>query len=387
MVENWQRAGFGVYIHWPFCEAKCPYCDFNSHVVSEIDQEAWANAYISEITRSYQVTSNKKLSTIFFGGGTPSLMSAETVNKIIYHIQSLWKLSDNLEVTLEANPSSVETSKFSEYKSAGINRVSIGVQSLDNSSLRYLGRLHSAEDALRAINVAKSTFERVSFDLIYSRQNQTVREWEAELLYALSLGINHMSLYQLTIEHGTVFGDRLKIGKLHGLPSDDKSADMYNVTQDIMEAHNLPQYEISNHASPGEASEHNLIYWRGGDYVGIGPGAHGRYYENKQRRATVKTKDPNSWLIQVQKQGHGEETNLSVSNSDEALEYLLMAARLSEGIDLKFLESLDLNAINYKKLNDLSKAKFLYTSTNNKRLFIAPIGRAILNSILAELIS
>ena len=385
MVENWKRAGFGIYIHWPFCEAKCPYCDFNSHVTSEIDEEAWANAYIAELNKSYQVTSNKKLSSIFFGGGTPSLMSTETANKIIHHIRSLWKLSENLEVTLEANPSSVESSKFSEYKSAGINRVSIGVQSLDNTSLKYLGRLHTAEDARKAVDVAKSTFERVSFDLIYSRQSQSISDWEAELLEALSLGINHMSLYQLTIEDGTPFGDRLKIGKLPGLPSDDKSADMYYVTQDIMEAHNFPQYEISNHASPGEASKHNLIYWRGGDYVGIGPGAHGRYYKEKQRIATVRTKDPSAWLSQVKKQGHGEESNLSVSNSDEALEYLLMAARLSEGIDLNFLESLDLNALNHKKLNDLTAAKFFYTSNN--RLFINPSGRAVLNSILTELIS
>ena len=385
MVENWKRAGFGIYIHWPFCEAKCPYCDFNSHVTSEIDQEAWANAYISELNESYQVTSNKKLSTIFFGGGTPSLMPTETVNKIICHIRSLWKPSKNLEVTLEANPSSVESSKFSEYKSAGINRVSIGVQSLDNNSLKYLGRLHTAEDARRAIDVAKSTFKRVSFDLIYSRQNQSISDWEAELLDALSLGINHMSLYQLTIEDGTTFGDRLKTGKLPGLPSDDKSADMYHVTQEIMEANNLPQYEISNHAFPGEMSKHNLIYWRGGDYVGIGPGAHGRYYKDEKRIATVRTRDPSAWLSQVKRQGHGEESNLSMSNSDEALEYLLMAARLSEGIDLNFLYSLDLNVLNYKKLNDLTAAKFLHTSNN--RLFINPSGRAILNSILAELIS
>ena len=385
MRDNWERAGFGIYIHWPFCEAKCPYCDFNSHVSSEIDQKAWANAYLREITNSYRFTSNMVLSTIFFGGGTPSLMFAETVHKILSHIKSLWKVSDNLEVTLEANPSSVETSKFTEYKSAGINRVSIGVQSLDNNSLKYLGRLHTSQEALKAIEVGKSTFDRVSFDLIYSRQNQLINDWEAELLAALSLGVNHISLYQLTIEDGTAFGDRLKIGKLPGLPSDGKSADMYSITQDITATHGLPQYEISNHATSGEESQHNLIYWRGGDYVGIGPGAHGRYDANNKRWATVKTKDPTSWLTQVKKLGNGEESRVALTKSDQALEYLLMSARLSEGVDLNLIKSLDLHLINQEKLSNLIETGFVYIS--NDRMFVTNSGRTVLNSILSEIIS
>ena len=385
MLENWERAGFGIYIHWPFCEAKCPYCDFNSHVSKKIDQKAWTNAYLREITNSYQYTSNMVLSTIFFGGGTPSLMYAETVHKIISHIKSLWKVSDNLEVTLEANPSSVETSKFTEYKSAGINRVSIGVQSLDNNSLKYLGRLHTSQEAISAIEVGKSTFDRVSFDLIYSRQHQSISRWEAELLSALSLGVTHISLYQLTIEDGTAFGDRLKIGRLPGLPSDDKSADMYNITQDIMADHGLPQYEISNHASLGEEAQHNLIYWRSGDYIGIGPGAHGRYHTNKQRLATVKTKEPNSWLTKVKKLGNGEESSSVLTKSDQALEYLLMSARLSEGVDLNFIKSLDLHIIDQDKLKSLIESGYIFTSKD--RMFVTPSGRTVLNTILSDIIS
>ena len=385
MVKNWQRAGFGLYIHWPFCQSKCPYCDFNSHVSSNIDQEAWTEAYLSEISNNYHHSSEKILNTVFFGGGTPSLMPSKTIETIITHILSLWKTSNQLEITLEANPTSIDVSRFKEYRSAGVNRVSVGVQSLDDTSLKYLGRLHTGKDAIIAVQTAQSVFDRVSFDLIYARQNQTIKAWEQELLSALSLGTNHMSLYQLTIEDGTVFGDRAKIGKLPGLPSEDLSADMYTLTQEIMSSNRLPLYEVSNHAFPGEESRHNLIYWRGGDFIGIGPGAHGRYYQGPKRKATVMTKNPNKWLSQIKRLGHGAEPSTVLSKSDEALEYLMMSARLVEGTDLKFLETLDLNLLNYNNIKGLTKLGLIFVK--NERMVVTPEGRPVLNSVLSELIS
>ena len=385
MVKNWQRAGFGLYIHWPFCQSKCPYCDFNSHVSSNIDQEAWIEAYLSEISNNYHFSSEKVLNTVFFGGGTPSLMPSKTIETIITHILSLWKTSNQLEITLEANPTSIDVSRFKEYRSAGVNRVSVGVQSLDDTSLKYLGRLHTGKEAIIAVQTAQSVFDRVSFDLIYARQNQTIKAWEQELLSALSLGTNHMSLYQLTIEDGTVFGDRAKIGKLPGLPSEDLSADMYTLTQEIMSSNRLPLYEVSNHAFPGEESRHNLIYWRGGDFIGIGPGAHGRYYQGPKRKATVMTKNPNKWLSQIKRLGHGAEPSTVLSKSDEALEYLMMSARLVEGTDLKFLEALDLNLLNYNNIKGLTKLGLIFVK--NERMVVTPEGRPVLNSVLSELIS
>jgi len=385
MVKNWQRAGFGLYIHWPFCQSKCPYCDFNSHVSSNIDQEAWTEAYLSEISNNYHHSSEKILNTVFFGGGTPSLMPSKTIETIITHILSLWKTSNQLEITLEANPTSIDVSRFKEYRSAGVNRVSVGVQSLDDTSLKYLGRLHTGKDAIIAVQTAQSVFDRVSFDLIYARQNQTIKAWEEELLSALSLGTNHMSLYQLTIEDGTVFGDRAKVGKLPGLPSEDLSADMYALTQEIMSSNRLPLYEVSNHAFPGEESRHNLIYWRGGDFIGVGPGAHGRYYQGPKRKATVMTKNPNKWLSQIKKLGHGAEPSIVLSKSDEALEYLMMSARLVEGTDLKFLEALDSNLLNYNNIKGLTKLGLIFVK--NERIVVTPEGRPVLNSVLSELIS
>ena len=385
MLKNWQRAGFGLYIHWPFCQSKCPYCDFNSHVSSNIDQEAWTEAYLSEISNNYHFSSEKVLNTVFFGGGTPSLMPSKTIETIITHILSLWKTSNQLEITLEANPTSIDVSRFKEYRSAGVNRVSVGVQSLDDTSLKYLGRLHTGKEAIIAVQTAQSVFDRVSFDLIYARQNQTIKAWEQELLSALSLGTNHMSLYQLTIEDGTVFGDRAKIGKLPGLPSEDLSADMYTLTQEIMSSNRLPLYEVSNHAFPGEESRHNLIYWRGGDFIGIGPGAHGRYYQGPKRKATVMTKNPNKWLSQIKRLGHGAEPSTVLSKSDEALEYLMMSARLVEGTDLKFLDTLDLNLLNYNNIKGLKKLGLIFVK--NERMVVTPEGRPVLNSVLSELIS
>ncbi|NNE52265.1 MAG: coproporphyrinogen III oxidase, partial [Sulfitobacter sp.] len=276
MTEDWRQGGFGLYIHWPFCEAKCPYCDFNSHVSQQIDQLAWRDAYLAELKRGAAETKRRVLNAVFFGGGTPSLMDPDVVAEVIAEIRHLWPLANDLEITLEANPGSVEAGRFAAYRQAGVSRVSMGIQALNDADLKRLGRIHTVQEALAAFDIARNRFERVSFDLIYGRQEQTLKNWEAELKQALSMAIDHLSLYQLTIEQGTAFGDRYARGKLRGLPNEDLGADMYTVTQEICGQMGFPRYEVSNHARPGAESRHNLIYWRYGDYLGIGPGAHGR---------------------------------------------------------------------------------------------------------------
>ncbi|MCL4155215.1 UNVERIFIED_CONTAM: hypothetical protein GTU68_030977, partial [Idotea baltica] len=267
----------GVYIHWPFCQAKCPYCDFNSHVSSNVDQTAWVRAYLSELDRLAELTPNRIVSTVFFGGGTPSLMLPDTVAAIIERVRQNWRCTNDIEVNLEANPTSVEASRFRGFQQAGVNRISMGIQALNDQDLKLLGRLHSVAEAQKAFDIARNIFDRVSFDLIYARQNQSAAEWEAELTQALGMAVDHLSLYQLTIEEGTAFGDRFARGGLRGLPTDDLSADLYELTQSITSDHGFSAYEVSNHAKTGQESRHNLVYWRGGDYVGVGPGAHGRF--------------------------------------------------------------------------------------------------------------
>ena len=384
MLKNWQRAGFGLYIHWPFCQAKCPYCDFNSHVSKHIDQEAWRTAYLSEIERVYALTPNRVLGTIFFGGGTPSLISPKTVNDIIKKIKSLWKTANNFEITLEANPTSVEGSLFCDYRSAGVNRISLGIQALDDLALKKLGRLHTVTEAKAALEIACSIFERVNFDLIYARQDQSLKDWEKELLSALKLKVKHLSLYQLTIEDGTVFGKRAQAGKLPGLPTETLSTDMYFLTQNIMSDNSFNQYEISNHALTEEKSRHNLIYWRGGDFIGIGPGAHGRLSFDDKRWATVEIKTPQKWLNYVNKLGSGEESKTLISKSDEALEYLMMSTRLAEGCDIDVVSRLDTNLLKVNKIKELENLGFIYLEKN--RLIPTPQGRVILNTLLSELI-
>jgi len=384
VLKNWQRAGFGLYIHWPFCQAKCPYCDFNSHVSKHIDQEAWRTAYLSEIERVYALTPNRVLGTIFFGGGTPSLISPKTVNDIIKKIKSLWKTANNFEITLEANPTSVEGSLFCDYRSAGVNRISLGIQALDDLALKKLGRLHTVTEAKAALEIACSIFERVNFDLIYARQDQSLKDWEKELLSALKLKVKHLSLYQLTIEDGTVFGKRAQAGKLPGLPTETLSTDMYFLTQNIMSDNSFNQYEISNHALTEEKSRHNLIYWRGGDFIGIGPGAHGRLSFDDKRWATVEIKTPQKWLNYVNKLGSGEESKTLISKSDEALEYLMMSTRLAEGCDIDVVSRLDTNLLKVNKIKELENLGFIYLEKN--RLIPTPQGRVILNTLLSELI-
>ncbi|MEC9310916.1 MAG: radical SAM family heme chaperone HemW, partial [Pseudomonadota bacterium] len=266
MAEDWEAGGFGIYIHWPFCQAKCPYCDFNSHVSRQIDQARWLSAYLKEIDRHAAETPGRVVRSVFFGGGTPSLMPPETVHAILDRIRHHWPRANDLEVTLEANPGSVESARFRAYNPAGVSRISRGIQALNDRDLHRLGRIHSVDEALKAFDIARSTFDRVSFDLIYARQDQTPDQWRAELKQALNMAIDHLSLYQLTIEDGTAFGDRYRIGKLRGLPDEDDSATMYDITQEVAVAAGFNTYEVSNHARPGAESRHNTLYWRYGDY-------------------------------------------------------------------------------------------------------------------------
>lgn len=374
--------GFGLYIHWPFCAAKCPYCDFNSHVSREIDQQAWTRAYLSEIDRIGRQTSDKILNTIFFGGGTPSLMAPETVAAIIDAARRTWRGANDMEITLEANPGSVEAGRFSGYRNAGVNRVSLGVQALNDADLKRLGRIHTAAEARAAFDIARQAFDRVSFDLIYARQGQSLADWRAELAEAVSMAVDHLSLYQLTIEDGTAFGDRFKAGKLKDLPVEDLSADLYDVTQDICEARGFPAYEISNHARPGSESRHNLIYWRCGDYAGIGPGAHGRLTLNAQRYATETPLAPQAWLAAVDA-GNGEHPRTILSRDDQAKEYLMMCMRISEGLDIDRFTNLAGTPPNPRGLQDLTELGFIQSDQGVIRA--TPSGRPVLNAVIAAL--
>ncbi|MEO1140373.1 MAG: radical SAM family heme chaperone HemW, partial [Pseudomonadota bacterium] len=322
MTEDWQAGGFGFYVHWPFCESKCPYCDFNSHVRAEIDQSRWLAAYMTEIDRYANLVPGRVLNSVFFGGGTPSLMDPHIVATILNKIRSSWRTVNDLEITLEANPGSVEAGRFADFAQAGVNRVSMGVQALNDKDLKNLGRLHSVSDAVQAFDIAKKNFARVSFDLIYARQRQSLDAWCTELKEALEMAVDHLSLYQLTIEPGTAFGDRHAQGGLKGLPDDDLSADMYHATQEICDAAGYTAYEVSNHAKPGAESKHNLVYWRYGDYVGIGPGAHGRITLDGKRHATDTWANPERWLHAVSI-GTGEKLCQEISTKDQANEYLM----------------------------------------------------------------
>ena len=383
MAEDWQQGGFGLYIHWPFCEAKCPYCDFNSHVSRKIDQQAWRDAYLAELQRAADETPGRILNAVFFGGGTPSLMDPDVVADIIAAIRRHWPTANDLEITLEANPGSVEAGRFAAYRQAGVSRVSMGIQALNDADLKRLGRLHSAEEAMQAFDIARNTFERVSFDLIYGRQNQAAEAWEAELKQALSLAIDHISLYQLTIEQGTAFGDRYNRGGLRGLPDEDLGADMFTLTQKICEDMGMPAYEVSNHARDGAQSRHNLIYWRYGDYIGIGPGAHGRLTLDGQKLATVAYSNPQRWLDGVAN-GTAEKPRAPLSRSEQATEFLLMGLRLKEGVDLARYAAIAGHEIDedaVKHLEDLGMA----TRTKN-RLIVSDQGVIVLNAVIETLL-
>jgi len=385
LPEDWQQGGFGLYIHWPFCLSKCPYCDFNSHVTAEIDQQRWTQAYVSEIGRIAAETGSKPLKSVFFGGGTPSLMLPETVDAILSKVRECWILSNDIEITLEANPTSVEASRFAGYKDAGVNRVSIGIQALNDPDLRRLGRLHTVAEARAAFNTAANLFERINFDLIYARQDQSLPEWRAELTEALNMAADHLSLYQLTIESGTAFGARHAAGGLHGLPQEDLAADMYELTQELTSDAGFEAYEISNHAKAGSQSRHNLIYWQAGDYAGIGPGAHGRLTLNGVRYATECPKSPQLWLESVMKSGNGELPRHAQSPDERADEYLMMGLRVIDGIDLLRYENLAGRALNTNSINMLSDYGLVNLQDN--RLISTPQGRPVLNAIIKELLT
>ncbi|MCC0070813.1 MAG: coproporphyrinogen III oxidase [Rhodobacteraceae bacterium] len=383
-MEDWKNGGFGLYLHWPFCASKCPYCDFNSHVAASIDQERWKRAYLSEIARIGAETSGRVLNTVFFGGGTPSLMNPDVVAALIEAIRMTWPVANDLEVTLEANPGSVEAGRFRAYSAAGVNRLSMGVQALNDSDLKRLGRLHNVAEARGAFEIARAAFPRVSFDMIYARQDQTVAAWVAELRDALAMAADHLSLYQLTIEDGTAFGARNAAGGLKGLPDDDLAADMYLITQGILADAGMPAYEVSNHARDGAESRHNLIYWRYGDYAGLGPGAHGRLTLGGQRFATDTPKSPAEWLSQVETVGHGERPRESLSPADQATEYLMMALRLTEGLDTARYQELagrPLDAGAVERVQDLGMVR-----RDGKRLAATSEGRAVLDAVIRELL-
>ncbi|GAB4381904.1 radical SAM family heme chaperone HemW [Albidovulum sp.] len=382
-MEDWRNGGFGLYLHWPFCASKCPYCDFNSHVAAAIDSRRWQSAYLAEIDRLAAETGGRVLNTVFFGGGTPSLMAPDLVAAILERVGSRWPLANDLEVTLEANPGSVEAGRFRAFAAAGVNRVSMGIQALNDADLRRLGRLHSAAEARRAFDIARGVFDRVSFDLIYARQFQDPAAWRAELAEAAAMAVDHLSLYQLTIEPGTAFAARQAAGGLPGLPDDDRAADMYLITNDILDDLGMPAYEVSNHARPGAESRHNLIYWRCGDYAGIGPGAHGRLTLGGLRYATEAPRAPEAWLRAVEENGSGEAPRQPLPAREQATEYLMMALRLREGMDLARYRALAGTPPDAAAIAGLERLG-LVTAAGG-RLAATAAGRAVLDAVIREL--
>lgn len=384
-MEDWQNGGFGVYVHWPFCQSKCPYCDFNSHVSKGIDQSQWLTAFLAEVDRAGAETGGRVVNSIFFGGGTPSLMDPAVVQAVVRRICDTWTPANDIEITLEANPSSVEAGRFRAFADAGVNRVSVGVQALNDVDLRRLGRLHNVSEARRAIDTAQSTFSRVSLDLIYARQDQLLEAWEKELELALGLGTTHLSLYQLTVEDGTVFGRLHERRLLRGLPGEDLSADMFQVTREACAEAGLAAYEVSNHAKPGEESRHNLIYWRMGDYVGIGPGAHGRLTISGNRFATVSEKMPDRWLGAVTSNSTGEIQRDLLSQPEQGLEYLMMSLRIAEGASLERYHKIAGESLPMHRLDEMISLGFLRLSES--RVVTTKTGVLVLDGILRALLA
>lgn len=373
-----------LYVHWPFCISECPYCDFNSHVRETVDQVAWRNALLADLAYEAELTKGVRLGSIFFGGGTPSLMPPETVAAIIAAAEQAWGFADDIEITLEANPSSVEAARFADLAAAGVNRVSLGLQALDDAALKFLGRAHDVAEGLDALDTAQRHFARVSFDLIYARPDQHVAAWESELRRAISFGTDHLSLYQLTIEPGTRFATDAAAGRLH-IPNSDDGADLFEATRAITAAAGLPAYEISNHARPGSESRHNLIYWRYTDYAGIGPGAHGR----RTGLATVRHKKPENWMRAISRNGHGAESESPLTPDMRRTEALLMGLRLSEGVDLARIAAIGDCAID--AVVDAQAAATLETqglvARTGTRLRATDAGLLVLNAVLAALLT
>ncbi|HWD50383.1 MAG TPA: radical SAM family heme chaperone HemW [Rhizomicrobium sp.] len=376
--------GLGIYVHWPFCTAKCPYCDFNSHVRVKIEENVWVDGILRELEHvaAWQGDGRPIVETIFFGGGTPSLMSGKAVGAVIDKITRLWRTANDVEITLESNPASVEAQRFADYRAAGVNRVSLGVQALNDQDLKMLGRLHNVVEAKVALALAQKIFERVSLDLIYARPDQTEAQWREELREALAFGTEHLSLYQLTIEPATPFATLARTGALRPM-DDDRAATLYDITQEMTEAAGRPAYEISNHARPGAESRHNLLYWRYGAYAGVGPGAHGRLDIGGARVATVTEKLPERWRENVSRIGHGIIEESKVAHDEAAREHLLMNLRLSEGLDLAAYRARWNTEPNAQRIAELSKDGFL--RVENDRLFATPKGRLVLNRLIAEI--
>ena len=379
-----ETAAFGVYVHWPFCLSKCPYCDFNSHVRhAAIDEDRFARAFAREIETTAARVPGRQVSSIFLGGGTPSLMRPETVGAVLDAIAKHWRLDDGVEVTLEANPTSVEAARFAGYRAAGVNRVSLGVQALDDASLKQLGRLHSVREALDAVAIARKAFERYSFDLIYARPDQTADMWAAELQLAIKEAAEHLSLYQLTIEEGTPFFGLYAAGKLK-TPNEATARALYDVTQEVCAHHGLPAYEISNHARKGAECRHNLVYWRGEEYAGIGPGAHGRLDINGSRHATMAEKRPEAWLMRVEANGHGVITNDVLNSAERADEFLLMGLRLVEGIDPGRYAALAGRPLNPRRIAMLREEGAIVVDGDG-RLRVTQAGFPLLDAVVADL--
>ena len=377
--------GFGVYIHWPFCAAKCPYCDFNSHVRHrQVDQALFTQAFRREMETMRGWAGPREVTSVFIGGGTPSLMEPATVAALLGAADDLWGLPSGIEITMEANPSSADAGRFAGYSAAGVNRLSLGVQALNDADLKFLGRLHDVKEALKAIEMARETFPRLSFDLIYARPGQAPKAWEAELREAVGYAADHLSLYQLTIEDGTPFKALHEAGKIP-IPDPDRAADLYNLTGAVTAELGLPAYEVSNHAVSGAESRHNLTYWRYGDYVGTGPGAHGRFsVDGGSKRVTIAERIPERWAERVAETGHGIVEEESLDAAAQGDEMLMMGLRLVEGIDLSRYEALSGRSFDPARLAMLQEEK-LVESLSNSRLRATPAGRLVLNSLVAEL--
>lgn len=372
-----------LYIHWPFCLKKCPYCDFNSHVRSAVDIAAWQAALLADMRFEAELAGGEQLESIFFGGGTPSLMPPALVGSLLDEAERLWGFAPEIEITLEANPSSVEAAKFADLASAGVGRVSLGLQALDDAALKFLGRLHGVNEGLAALTVAQEHFRRVSFDLIYARPGQSVEDWRAELARALTFGTDHLSLYQLTIEPGTRFATDVRRGVFDPL-ADDPAADLFALTREMTDAAGMPAYEISNHARPGEQSRHNLTYWRYQDYCGIGPGAHGR----RNGVATIRHKKPENFLASFETAGSGISESRELGRREQAAEALLMGLRLGEGIDLGAMsERFGLPAeqmVDADRLRLLADLSLAWRSGD--RIGVTPAGMPLLDALLGELV-
>ena len=376
------QSPLALYVHWPFCVSKCPYCDFNSHVRDSVDQAAWLQALLADLAHEAAALPGRRLASIFFGGGTPSLMPPATVAAIIDAACRTWPPTDTIEITLEANPSSVEAARFADIAAAGVNRVSLGVQALDDAALGFLERAHGVDEALAALGVAQRHFARVSFDLIYARPGQSLPAWEAELTRALSFGTEHLSLYQLTIEPGTRFATLAAKGQLT-LPDADLSADLFEATQAMTRVAGLPLYEVSNHARPGAESRHNLTYWRYRDYAGIGPGAHGR----RSGLATVRRKKPENWIAAVERNGHGIEREDALTPDERVTEALVMGLRMREGVDLARIATLGERPVDAVVRPDavalLARQGLLVR--DGDRLALTPAGIPVLDAVLREI--